>query len=82
MQNSALVIRKGYISPFSERGYFDARLGFPYTPEYETWTEKNQRNYENGRLRACEARLIYQRAPLRQTPMIVKRCGASIPRRR
>ncbi len=65
--------RRNFVSPFSERGYFDKRLGFPYALDYERWSKVDQINYENGRLRAAGAMTLYARVPLQQTKAVRKR---------
>ncbi len=45
------------------RGWADYRAGLSYPTEYDTWEEVDQRNYENGRMRAANYRLATGRLP-------------------
>lgn len=59
---------------FSGMGWADARAGKPYPAEYDTWTEKDQRHYERGRLRFAGAGLAgYRRPPATEPANIVER---------
>ena len=66
----------GYVSTLSQIGWADARAGRPYRREYDTWVELDQRNYENGRLRAAGAALVWKRVPKEQTASVVRRIKA------
>jgi hypothetical protein len=63
---------KGYVSMISQIGWADCRAGRPYRREYDSWQELDQRNYENGRLRAAGAALVWKRVPKQQTEYVVK----------
>lgn len=66
----------GYVSMLSQVGWADARAGRPYRREYDGWLELDQRNYENGRLRAAGAALVWKRVPKSQTASVVQRIKA------
>ena len=51
----------------SRWGWSDYRAGRPYRPEYETWSRIQQRNYENGRLRAANVKAAFGNVPSQQT---------------
>lgn len=50
-------------SDFSEQGWKDYRQGISYPAAYDTWSEKDQRNYENGRMRAANYKLATGNLP-------------------
>lgn len=59
---------------FSGMGWADARDGKGYPAEYDTWTEKDQRHYERGRLRFAGAQQAgYRRIPASEPADIVQR---------
>lgn len=62
----------GYVSTLSQLGWADARAGRSYRREYDNWEELDQRNYENGRLRAAGAASIWKRVPKEQTAAVVR----------
>lgn len=66
----------GYVSTLSQIGWADARAGRPYRREYDGWVELDQRNYENGRLRAAGAALVWKYVPREQTAAMVKKIRA------
>lgn len=58
----------------SARGWQDYRADRGYPAEYETWTEKEQRHYERGRLRAAGAKLAgYRSVPEQEPRNIIER---------
>jgi hypothetical protein len=66
----------GYVSMLSQLGWADCRAGRAYPREYDIWEELDQRNYENGRLRAAGAALVWKRVPKTQTASVVRRIKA------
>lgn len=66
----------GYVSLISQVGWADYRAGRGYPREYDAWDELDQRNYENGRLRAAGAALVWKRVPKTQTASVVMRLQA------
>lgn len=65
---------KPRIATFYLLGYNDYTLTLPFPPTYDTWAEMDQKNYENGRLRAA-ARLdlpsiITAKTKLTFTPVV------------
>jgi len=78
MPNTASHAQQGYVSPFSLRGWRDALRGRPYPRAYDSWLEADQRNYENGRLRAAGAKTLWKKKdiPKQQTPEVVQRVAA------
>ena len=67
MTNHAGVSRRnGYRDPASDIGWADYAAGWPFPADYDTWSRKRQRNYENGRLRAANYVLATGAPPPRQ----------------
>jgi hypothetical protein len=79
MPNTDSHALQGYVSPFSQRGWRDALRGRPYPQQYDSWPEPDQRNYENGRLRAVGARTLWKRKdiPKAQDALVVKLVAAN-----
>lgn len=44
-------------------GWSDYAAGMPYPAQYDTWPEIDQRDYENGRMRAANYASSGQRVP-------------------
>jgi hypothetical protein len=49
---------KPHLVDFYYRGYTDFQLNLSYRKDYETWQERDQKNYENGRLAAAEGKTL------------------------
>jgi len=78
--NTASIALKGYISTLSQRGWRDALRNRPYPRAYDEWSEQDQRNYENGRLRAAGAKTLWKYRkdiPRQQTIEVVAQVSAS-----
>lgn len=57
----------------SRQGWADVVAGRGYPAEYDGWDQRQQRDYERGRLRAAGAYLVYPRRPREEPPDIVQR---------
>lgn len=77
--NTESHAQQGYVSPHSMRGWRDGLHGRPYPKAYDGWSEQDQRNYENGRLRAAGARTLWKRKdiPKQQTAETVVRVAGN-----
>lgn len=76
MKNTRCVRKAGTRSVYSDIGWRDARAGLPFHLDYDRWCEKDQRNYENGRLRATAAPFFYENVPAEQTDAARKKIDA------
>ena len=74
--DSSLRSRRGYTAE-SDRGYRDHALGLPFPAEYETWKERDQINYEFGRLRHANVCLAFpgSRGTKQQRALVEKAAG-------
>ena len=55
----------------SHQGWADYASGLPYPVAYDTWREVDQRNYENGRMRAANYQLAIKGGKLpKQQPSL------------
>jgi hypothetical protein len=69
----------------SHMGWHDFYTRQPYPSDYDSWSEQDQRNYENGRLRAANVSLM-TKLPARQSVRLIRlaslKVGKAIPPRR
>lgn len=59
--------------PQSDMGWRDYRAGAPFPRDYDLWPRIEQRNYENGRLRAANYKVAFGILPPKQAS--VARCA-------
>lgn len=68
------------------RGWADYRSGAPFPAEYDTWNPPEQRNYENGRLRAANVKAAFGKIAARPSRKLILDAadivGNAIPRQR
>jgi hypothetical protein len=86
MSNGTTKARLGLKTQQSDWGWFDVYDHADYPQDYDTWSEKDQRNYENGRLRAANVQLALGKLPAKQDSVLIamaaKLVGDSIPPRK
>jgi hypothetical protein len=79
--------KRNYRDNISNIGWKDFMQGFMFPYDYDKWSIKEQRNYENGRLRAANYKQFTGKTPKKQVSLseykiVCVMFGNAIPQRR